>query len=657
MLAHHRQRGHGLAVNLRSTVVWCYECDEEVLSSDLYFSDFRTMIVGLVRGKSSPKRKPSGNPVPLAGKRSVKGVRGISNIGNTCFLAASLQCLSHTAPLQKLLRHCPPFSAHELVQTTPQQRLVVALRTFFLAQWGDPFAASSGVSETPVSPEDVLSAVQRLNALFQGYQQHDAHELLRFLLSSVHEASATPKGGSIVSDVFMGKTCSTITCLHCGKDSKCVEDFFDLSLPIPAPPDDRPPSLWGWTKGLFGLTAEPKVALTDCIRQFLNSEKLSGQNAYRCDHCKGTRECTKQLALEELPEVLLLHLKRFGTTSWGGSSKLSRQVAFPVATDLDLNTFVGNKSGKAVKYRLAGFVQHMGSMTGGHYIAYCRHKTTGQWHCFDDSRVSLVTDLAAVEAAEPYVLFYQRVAEPTVIAERALVKKAKLGGLGGVNGTSPAGRWVGREWLCRVQSMSHIPTTSTHSLVCTHGRPSTTCPIYAKSQFVKVSSDYAKRVPVKCPDSLELCEACLRFVSAYNRRLAGEHKLVSKLDTKGIAEDQVWFFIDSAWVTKWRQYLRQGAVADANKAAGPGPIDNSALAARIGKKAKLQISTDFIAVNPSVWTVFTHCHGLVGPVITRTSLDLAGGAAALESVPPPSLTDWGLTEDEWTQLGAQFVIS
>lgn len=50
---------------------------------------------------------------------------------------------------------------------------------------------------------------------------------------------------------------------------------------------------------------------------------------------------------------------------------------------------------------------HFGGLGGGHYTAFCKNKTDGQWYNYDDSRVSPATE-KSVQSRAAYLLFYRR---------------------------------------------------------------------------------------------------------------------------------------------------------------------------------------------------------------------------------------------------------
>lgn len=70
---------------------------------------------------------------------------------------------------------------------------------------------------------------------------------------------------------------------------------------------------------------------------------------------------------------------------------------------------------KKCKYQLVGLVEHSGSMSMGHYVAYVRGEKTlkggvhGQtWFYASDAHVKEVS-LSEVLRSEAYLLFYERV--------------------------------------------------------------------------------------------------------------------------------------------------------------------------------------------------------------------------------------------------------
>jgi ubiquitin carboxyl-terminal hydrolase 22/27/51 len=54
-------------------------------------------------------------------------------------------------------------------------------------------------------------------------------------------------------------------------------------------------------------------------------------------------------------------------------------------------------------YDLSTVVVHMGKIDAGHYICYC--KRDNQWFKFDDSKVTLATEVQVMNA-DAYLLFY-----------------------------------------------------------------------------------------------------------------------------------------------------------------------------------------------------------------------------------------------------------
>jgi hypothetical protein len=56
--------------------------------------------------------------------------------------------------------------------------------------------------------------------------------------------------------------------------------------------------------------------------------------------------------------------------------------------------------------RLAGFIVHAGSVTGGHYFSYINQG--GQWRLYNDASISQVTPAAAEKAAEQAYLYFYR---------------------------------------------------------------------------------------------------------------------------------------------------------------------------------------------------------------------------------------------------------
>lgn len=92
-----------------------------------------------------------------------------------------------------------------------------------------------------------------------------------------------------------------------------------------------------------------------------------------CPKCKERRQASKKLDLWRLPEVLVIHLKRF-SYSRSMKHKLETFVNFPIH-DFDLTNYIANKNNSRRQvYELYALTNHYGSMGSGHYTAHIKVK-------------------------------------------------------------------------------------------------------------------------------------------------------------------------------------------------------------------------------------------------------------------------------------------
>lgn len=358
------------------------------------------------------------------------GLTGLKNLGNSCYMNSTLQCLSATIPLARFLLDGSYKSA--INRTNPlgtQGQLATALAGLVHVMWGEKYAF--------VSPVTFREAMAKFAPSFRGYDQHDSQEFLAILLDGLHEdlnyvttrpaaIEMTPereheletlpqqiasvkewsiyrmRNDSLVVDWFQGQFRNKLTCLTCGKTSTTYEAYTYLSLPVPH------------GRGVG------KVSLGACLDAFVQKEVLDKGDMWNCPRCKKPRKATKQLSISRLPQILLIHLKRF---SFKGpfTDKIDTTVTFPTNTSLDLTNYMppplppGTSAKMGVQqsisqtppylYDLYAVTHHFGSLNTGHYTATVRSNKEW-WYC-DDSRIARGDD-RQLHTNSPYVLWFRR---------------------------------------------------------------------------------------------------------------------------------------------------------------------------------------------------------------------------------------------------------
>merc|ERR1719186_318716 len=136
------------------------------------------------------------------------------------------------------------------------------------------------------------------------------------------------------------------------------------------------------------------IKLSECLKLYTSQEKLGADDAWYCPNCQKHQQATKKFDLWSLPEVLVIHLKRFSYNRYW-RDKIDTIIEFPV-NNLDMTQYVINSTHGQAVYDLISVSNHYGGMGGGHYTAYGKNKTDGNWYYFDDSSVTQTNDEAVV---------------------------------------------------------------------------------------------------------------------------------------------------------------------------------------------------------------------------------------------------------------------
>ncbi|XP_013366237.1 PREDICTED: ubiquitin carboxyl-terminal hydrolase 45 [Chinchilla lanigera] len=276
-----RTESHCIVINLSTWIIWCYECDEKlsthcnkkVLAQIVDFlqkhvSKTQTSTFSRIIKLCEEKRETS--EIKKGRKSSnVSSVKGITNLGNTCFFNAVIQNLAQTYILIELMNEIKEDGTKLKISPSTDSQLdplVVELSSPGpLTSALLLFLHSMAESERgPLSPKVLFNQLCQKAPRFKGFQQQDSQELLHYLLDAVRteetkriqasilkafnnpttktaddetrkKVKAYGKEGvkmNFIDRIFIGELTSTVMCEECANISTVKDPFIDISLPI-----------------------------------------------------------------------------------------------------------------------------------------------------------------------------------------------------------------------------------------------------------------------------------------------------------------------------------------------------------------------------------------------------------------------------------------
>ncbi|KAJ7709528.1 hypothetical protein B0H17DRAFT_228731 [Mycena rosella] len=335
-LKHFEETGHPVSVKLGTITpeggadIYCYQCNDAKLDPALaeHLSVFGINVKTAQKTEKSMTEmqiehnlkydfsltSDDGRALePLFGP----GLTGLSNLGNSCYMASVLQTIFALPAFQA--RYFSPSAttehAAQCPETLPADCVECQMRKvadgLLSGRYSHPAHGSSSSSvDAPVfqeglRPTGFKALVGKGHEEFSTMKQQDSEEFLGYLVTVLRRDAHKYKDRAAddATAIFTYGMEQRLQCNDCSKVSYRTDAMDVLSVPVPAIESG---------KDADGKTLYTPIPLVQCVEAVLSPEALE----YGCPSCAKGVHALKQAKFATFPEVLVVHAKKFQLVNW-----------------------------------------------------------------------------------------------------------------------------------------------------------------------------------------------------------------------------------------------------------------------------------------------------------------------------------------------------
>ena len=326
-----------------------------------------------------------------------KGLCGLRNLGNTCFMNTIIQCLSNTIPLLKYILE--KKYVDEINLDKEDSTIVEDYHEMLLSFW-----KKNSVYSPDLFVKNIQKlAIQKEYSEFTGLRQSDSQDFLQFFLESMHNALSREVNMEIVGiakneyDKLAIEALKNFKVFFKNDYSEIVKIFYGQFFTIVKSVHNKKKEISRSFEPFNILTLEinksenKKITLYSCLDKYTELEEI--------DIDEPNKSQFKEVKFWCLPDILIINFKRFTNDL----SKIDDYIDYPI-DNLDMSKYVNGYNRESYIYNLYAIANHEGTTDGGHYWALIKNNDNN-WYKFNDNIVSTVSDNDIV-SNNAYCLFY-----------------------------------------------------------------------------------------------------------------------------------------------------------------------------------------------------------------------------------------------------------
>ena len=334
-----------------------------------------------------------------------KGLTGLVNVGNTCYLNSLVQILSHTYELTQVLEN-----------VDYKKKINKKVESIILLEF-DKLREIMWEKNCIVIPGGFVNSIKKVaylkkREMFIGNNQNDVQEFLLFIFECFHtalsrEVHINVTGESKNDTDELAKTCYSMIKKTYNKEySEMLSLFYGIHVSeISDINTHKSLSLTPESFSVISLSLpssqEKYITIFDCMDLYCKKEKLDGENQWFNENINSKQDVNRGILFWSLPNILIIDLKRSNRFN----KKNNTLVSSPL-TNVDFSTYVKGYNNNSYIYDLYGVCNHYGGTSGGHYTSYVKN-ANGKWYEFNDRDVREILE-SNIISQKSYCLFYRK---------------------------------------------------------------------------------------------------------------------------------------------------------------------------------------------------------------------------------------------------------
>lgn len=336
-------------------------------------------------------------------KYTNKGITGLANIGNTCYINSCMQIISHT------------YELNDFLETgSYKKRINKIADSVVLVEW-DKLRAMMWSSNCTIAPWGFVKGIQKVallkdRELFTGNEQNDVQEYLLFIIDCFHNSIRREVEMEITGDVInktdkLAKVCYEMMRDMYKKDySEILNIFYGIHVSqISSLDKNECLSLRPEPFSVLSLSIAQvrNPTLFDCLDLYCKKETLEGENAWFNEDLNRHQNVSRGIIFWSLPNILIIDLKRWSYDGRKNGASVSVELS-----NIDFSDYVKGYNSRSYIYDLYGVANHSGGSGGGHYTASIKN-ANGKWYEFNDTFVKEINGNNIV-SSKSYCFFFRK---------------------------------------------------------------------------------------------------------------------------------------------------------------------------------------------------------------------------------------------------------